>query len=172
MTPTAPPVSDSLASAASALLDGEAGKRGGGRRDGGRAGTWPAPSWALEGALGGAAEGHRRQSWRQTCEVDADQFVLVRRACFLRPEPNVTLGVFRGLATGTGRGTEDGLCLGFYGETAGPKKDWSSRALAATAEGRTTACLPWLPGVPLPLLCSGPAVAREHPAGTSEPDLG
>lgn len=36
MTPTAPPVSDSLACAASAVLNGEAGEREGGRRDGGR----------------------------------------------------------------------------------------------------------------------------------------
>lgn len=117
-------------------------------------GTWPAPSWALEGVLGGAAESHRRQSWRQTCEVDADQFVLVRRACFLQSEPNVTLnsaqGVFLGPRTWwNGRWS---LC-GFYGETAGRKKDWSSWAFAATAEGRMTACFPWLPGAALPLLC-------------------
>lgn len=157
MTPTAPPVSDSLACAPLLCLMGKQGRErvGGVTEAQGRRPSRDllAPSWALEGVLGGAAEGHHRQSWRQTCEADADQFVLVRRACFLRPEPNVTLGVFPGLAMGTGRGTEDGLCPGFYGETAGPKKDWSSWALAATAEGRMTACLPWLPGAPLPLLC-------------------
>lgn len=115
MTPTPPPVSDFLAfCAASARLDGEAGRerergvpgpgRGPSRDLARRPPTSPPPRALEEGVLGGVAEGHGRQSWRQTCEVDADWCRADEEGHFLWPEPNVTLNSAQGVVLGPSQG--------------------------------------------------------------------
>lgn len=101
----------------------------------------------------------------------------LRRACFLRPEPNVTLNSAHSVFLGPGHGdrTRNWKMVsvrGFMERLQAPER---TGAAGQQPLLQRTGGQPVCPGSPEPrCLCSasGPAVAREHPAGTSESDLG
>lgn len=86
--------------------------------------------------------------------------VLVRRACFLRPEPNVTLNSARGVFLGNQPGGE-GLTLKLVPDgdlvvgrlPGGPRTNWNRRSPGSHRSARMGARAPWPPGATPPPFC-------------------